>query len=61
MTAPSVRPRQASVTVARPMFQVLFDDSQTCSCHVMRADLMCNPGAMQVSAADYDKPGRWFL
>jgi hypothetical protein len=56
VTAPLTRPRHTSVSVARPLFQVLLDDSQTCACHVRRDDGICNTRAMRVTADDYQQP-----
>jgi hypothetical protein len=61
VTAPTPRRRLGtSVHVARPMFQVLRDDSQTCVCHAYGGQV-CNSSAMTVTAAEYDRPDRWFL
>lgn len=55
------RPYGTSVYIARPMFDVLLDDSQTCSCHLMRPELICNSGAMHIKADEYDRRDRIFL
>lgn len=61
MTAPLTRARRTSVEVVRPMFQVLRDDSQTCCCHLMRTDDVCNVTAMHVGYDEYARPDRIWL
>jgi hypothetical protein len=57
MSEQLIRPRNRSVNVARPMVAVLRDDSQTCTCALVGGDGICNPHAMRVIRADYEKGG----
>jgi hypothetical protein len=62
VTAPSPRrPAGTSVQVARPLFQVLRDDSQLCICHAHADGRVCSSIAMHVTAADYNREGAVFL
>ncbi len=59
-TEPLTRPMRSSVSVARPMFQLLHDDSAGCVCHVYGGEV-CSSIAMRVTAEDYRKAERRFL
>lgn len=62
MTTDSLtRPMRSSVQVARPMFQVLHDDSASCVCAIYSDGQVCSGIAMRVTADDYRRPGRRFL
>lgn len=59
MTEPLIRDRRRGVHVARPMFQVLPDDSEQCNCHLWPD--YCVIAGMDVPASEYDRKDRVFL
>jgi hypothetical protein len=57
VTGPLPRPLAASVYVARPMFQVLLDDSQRCACVDFGPGVcISRTESMTVDQDDYSTP-----
>jgi hypothetical protein len=62
VTAPPVRPIGRSVHAARPMVELLRDDSARCICHMWNPPgTTCSENAMDVPASEYDRADRRWL
>lgn len=55
MTAPLTRPRQGSVTYARPMIELLPDESARCCCDLWPE--FCGEAGMHITEDDYEMEG----